>query len=99
MTTAVEICREEFTQLQLNKLRDKASWDALFPIAVEMDFEIKQLAGLNYDYTRLRDLMRQVWREKVSRFEQCQAAYKKVRKENDKQRQILMDYHYKEKNQ
>lgn len=98
MTTAVEICREEFTQDQLQKLNDRAAWDALFPIALEMGFEIKQLAGLNYNYINLRDLMRQAWREKAARLTQCQAGYKKVRKENDKQRQILMDYHFKEKN-
>ncbi len=99
MTTSKEICREAFTQNQLNKLLDRASWDALFPIALEMDFKIEQLAGLNYNYIELRDLMRHAWREKVSRLIQCQASYKKVRKENDKQRQILMDYFHKEKSQ
>ncbi len=99
MTTPVEFCREEFTQGQLNKLLDKASWNALLPVALEMGFEIRALAALNNNYIELRDLMRQTWREKAARFSQCQAAYKKVRKENDKQRQILMDYHYKEKNQ
>jgi hypothetical protein len=99
MTTPAEICREEFTQEQLKKLADKASWNALFPIALEMDFEIRTLAALNYNYIELRDLMRHVWREKVASLVQCRAGYKKVRKENDKQRQILMDYHFKEKNQ
>ncbi|MEE9396110.1 MAG: hypothetical protein V3V31_03765 [Methylococcales bacterium] len=99
MTTPEELCREEFTQSQLSKLTDRASWNALFPMALEMGFEIRQLAGLNYNFIELRDLMRQTWREKVARLTQCQASYKKVRKENDKQRQILMDYHYKEKNQ
>lgn len=99
MTTPEEICREEFTQSQLNKLIDRASWNALFPIALEMGFEVRQLSGLDYNYVQLRDLMQQTWRENVARLTQCQAAYKKVRKENDKQRQILMDYHHKEKNQ
>lgn len=99
MTTPEEICREEFTQSQLNKLIDRASWNALFPIALEMGFEVRQLSGLDYNYVQLRDLMQQTWRENVARLTQCQVAYKKVRKENDKQRQILMDYHHKEKNQ
>ncbi len=99
MTTAVETCREEFTQSQLNKLLDKASWNALFPVALEMGLQIRRLAELNYNYIELRDLMRQTWREKVSRLTQCQAAYKKVRKENDEQRQVVMDFHLGGKNQ
>ncbi len=99
VTTPTEICREEFTQDQLNKLADKAAWRALFPIALEMGLEVQKLASLNYNYTELRDLMRFIWREQCSRLSQCQAGYKRVRKENEKQRQILMDYHWKEKNQ
>lgn len=99
MTTAVEICREEFTQAQLKKLTDKASWQALFPVALEMGFDIRRMATLNYDYIELRDLMGQTWRENVARLTQCRNAYKKVRKETEKQRQLLMDFHLKEKNQ
>jgi hypothetical protein len=99
MTTPEELCREEFTQEQLNKLLDRASWNALLPVAVEMGLGIKALAVLNYDYPRLRDLMRQVWRERGSRLTQCQASYQRARKENDKQRQILMDFHTGGKNQ
>lgn len=99
MTTPKEICRETFTQTQLNKLIDGASWQALFPVALEMDFDIRKMASLNYNYMELRDLMVQVWREHVSRLNLCQNAYKKVRKEAEKQRQILMDFHLEEKNQ
>lgn len=99
MTTPAEICRETFTQSQINKLTDGASWQALVPIALEMGFDIRRMAGLNYDYLKLRDLMEQTWREKVSALTLCQNAYKKMRKETEKQRQILMDYHFKEKNQ
>jgi hypothetical protein len=67
MTTAEEICREEFTQKQLNKLLDRASWNSLFPIALEMGFEIRRMALLNYDGVELRDLIKQTWREKVAR--------------------------------
>lgn len=99
MTTPMEICREEFTQGQLKKLIDEASWQALFPIALEMGFDINRMSALKYDYIELRELMQQTWREQASRFALCQSAYKKVRKETEKQRQILMDYHLKEKNQ
>ncbi len=99
MTTPEELCRESFTQEQLNKLIERASWDALFPIAVEMGFNIKTLSGLNYDYTRLRTLMKQAWREGTFRLKMCQASYKKARKENEKQRQIVMDFHLKGENQ
>lgn len=99
MTKAIEICREAFTEDQLNKLCNRASWDALFPVALEMGFTIIKLAALNYNYTQLRDLMRQTWREKVVRFEQCQACYTKLRKENEKQRQIVMAFHLEGKDQ
>jgi hypothetical protein len=99
MTTPEELCREEFTQGQLKKLIDGASWRALFPVALEMGFDIRKMASLNYNFIELRDLMGQVWREQASRLSLCQNAYKKVRKETEKQRQILMDYHLKEKNQ
>ncbi len=97
MTTPEEICREEFTQDQLNKLINRASWEALFPLAVEMGFDLNEMSRLNYNYLELRTLMRRTWREKVSRFCLCQRSYEKVRKEMEKQRQILMDYHFKEK--
>lgn len=99
MTTPEEICRETFTQGQLNKLIDGASWQALFPVALEMGFDIRKMTSLNYDYIELRDLMKQVWREQASRLSLCQNAYEKVRKETEKQRQILMDFHLEEKNQ
>lgn len=99
MTTAKEICREEFTQDQLKRLLARASWEALFPIALEMGFETRTLAGLNYDHVELRSIMKQQWRETASRLTQCQASYKKIRKENDAQRQIVMDFHLKEKSQ
>lgn len=93
MTTAAEICRESFTQSQIKKLTDGASWHALVPIALEMGFDIRRMASLNYDYLKLRDLMQQTWREHASRLRLCQSAYEKVRKENEKQRQIVMDLH------
>lgn len=99
MTTPEELCREEFTKAQLDKLLDRASWNALFPIALEMGYVIEQLSGLNYNYVELRYLMKQSWREKVARLTQCQAGYKKVRKENDRQRQIVMDFHLEGKRQ
>lgn len=99
MTTPAEICRETYTQAQLNKLIDGASWHVLTPIALEMGFDIRRMAGLNYDYLKLREMIKQTWREKVSKLTLCQSAYKKLRKETEKQRQILMDFHYKEKNQ
>lgn len=99
MTTPEELCREKFTQDQLNKLLDKASWLALVPVALEMGFNIRRMAGFNYNYVELRDLMKQSWRDKVCMLKLCQASYKQVREENEKQRQIVMDFHLKEKNQ
>lgn len=99
MTTPMDFCKEKFTQDQLNKIIDKASWQALLPVALEMEFDTRRMSALNYDYIELRELMQQAWREHASKLTLCQSAYKKVRKETEKQRQILMDYHFKEKNQ
>lgn len=99
MTTAVEICREEFTQAQLSKLLETASWQALFPIAIEMGFDIRKMAALNFNYIELQNLMKRSWREQSSRLQLCQSAYTKERKTNEKQRQVVMDFHLEGKDQ
>lgn len=99
MTRPEEICRETFTQGQLNKLLERSAWQALIPVAIEMQFDLTKMSTLNYDAHELRNMIVQTWRETASMLAQCRASYKKVRKENDKQRQIVMDFHLREKNQ
>ncbi len=99
MTTPKEICRETFTQAQLNKLIDRASWDALLPVALEMGYNIRRMAELNFNYIELQNLMRQSWREHASRLKLCQRACKRERETNEKQRQVVMDFHLGGKNQ
>lgn len=96
MTKPYDFAREEFTTAQLKKLTDKASWDSLVDIAIEMDFDIKKLSVLKYNPAELRKLMIAAWREKSAVLKLCQTAYKKLRKERERDAQNVMSFLNKE---
>lgn len=93
MTKIEDFFQEQFTQEEINKFLCRARWETLVTLAIEMGFNIQRMSTLKYDYIELRNLMVQTWREKAASHNQCRKAYKRMQKENEKQRQVVMSFH------
>lgn len=93
MTKPIDFVREKFTEEQLDKLLEKAAFQSLVPIAIEMGLDANKIGNISFKAESLRVLICVQFREFNAQLTFSKKRIKRLQKENEQQRQIVMDFH------